>query len=121
MASVLPKLPSGMAIGTSMPSAKTEMERLTEPGSKPAATRSLFLMRYQPGVVTISFAAGVAATFHCCARRCAAGALGAGAVTPMPGAVVKMPPMEPADGSGSVTGVVVVVGLLIFGVIGPCM
>ncbi len=110
-----------MTIGTSMPSAKRETARLIEPGSKPAATRSLFLTRTQPDCVTISFAAGVAATFHCCARRCAAGAVGAGAVTPMPGCVMKMPPTEPADGSGSVTGVVVVVALLIFGVIGPCM
>ena len=107
-----------MTIGTSMPSAKTEMERLTEPGSKPAATRSLFLTRYQPGCVTMSFAAGVAATFHCCARRCAAGADGAGAVTPIPGCVTKM---LPEAGSGSVTGAATVVALLIFGVIGPCM
>ena len=121
MASLLPKLPSGMTIGTSMPSAKTEIARLFVPGSKPAATRSLFLTRYQPDFVTMSFAAGVAATFHCCARRCAAGAVGAGAVTPMPGVSGE----DAADGAGGRIGIgvppVVVSASLIFGVTGPCI
>ena len=70
----------------------------------------------------MSFAAGVAATLHCCARRCAAGADGAGAVTPMPGAVVKMPPTEPRVGSGSVVPPPTVPAAVeSFGVTGPCM
>ena len=122
MASFGPKLPSGTTIGTSMPSAKTEMRLLTLPGSKPAATRSLFLTRYQPGFVTISFAAGVAVTVHCWARRCAAAALGAGAVTPMPASVVKMPPREPTERSGSVVPPPVVVPALpLLGTTGPCI
>src|ERR1051325_6401911 len=117
----LPKFVSETTIGTSTPSAKRAILLPFVPGSKPAATRSLFFTLYQPGCVTISLAAGTAATFHCCARRCAAGALGAGAVTPMPGCVTKMPPTEPADGSGSVSGVGVGAVLLIFGVTGPCV
>ncbi len=105
-----------------MPSAKTEMAWLSVPGSKPAATRSLFFTRTHPGPVTISLAPADATMRHCCARRVAAGADGAAGVTPMPGAVVKIPPTDPTPGSGSVTVPdEVPVPVVKVGVIGPCM
>src|SRR5207248_7833154 len=76
---------------------------------------------YQPDCVMISCAFFVPAMIHCCARRVASGAVAAGAVTPMPGCVVKMPPTEPMPGSGSVIGSLGAVVLTSFGVIGPCI
>src|SRR5436305_12974058 len=93
-----------------MPSANTAIAVLLVPGSKPAATRSLFLTRYQPACVTMSFAFFVLAMIYCCARRAASGAVAAGAVGPMRGFVIKMRQRQLMPGAWSVVGCVASAG-----------
>src|SRR5438045_7454677 len=100
MVSFVSNLPEALLIktGTSMPAAKTEILPALVPGSKPTARRSLFLTRYQPDCATTTLAFDAPARLHCCARRVASGAVAAAGVTPMPGAVKRMPPTEPRVG-----------------------